>query len=610
MTTRLPALAVCLLVLAACGARTGLRVRGVDAGPTFDVPRVTDDVPFPDVPPPPDITEPQYATLLPGRALDEVDLLVLVDNSNSMRENQEILVAQLQPLIDTLTRPPDLNGDGVPDYLAVRSLHAAVVDTDLGTPGSSIPGCLEPDIGDDGLLNPIRNGRAESHHEPWTAAPPGFRPADCIDPNQFPSFITFESGATDATRFGHDFVCNAALYVHGCGLESPLEAIYRSLVTHDASDTAGNTSPNAGFVRTGALLAIVVLTDEEDGSVRDCRYAESGQPCADATDAYNPASTDWASMELNLRMYMYQPGGPQDPTWSLDRYVSPSDPSRGYLSLKPGHPERVFFAAVTGVPLRVPLSPDGATDWDALLGRPAPGAPNDFARRDTTTALQGNSREGPFSMLQANRDPNCAQRVVPACRREGTNYNPTACTADLQYFAWPSRRVVEIARRFDQSPWCSGRPCRNGLVSSICARDFSPTFAALRDRLLTHLPPERCIPATLRVDTNPATGLHEVACAMRELEPPNMPCDRARGRTDLLDAAGVPAFTPTPEGPRAFCLIAQIGTDAAGEPGRGLGWFYDTRTPECPHRASYTTGAQPVAGADVELVCSNSAVRP
>ncbi|MEI8258114.1 MAG: hypothetical protein WCJ30_20750, partial [Deltaproteobacteria bacterium] len=167
MTARTPAAprtlaaAACLLLVAACGSRTGLRVPRIDAAPAFDVPTVTDDVPFPDVPPPPDITEPQYTTLLPGRALDEVDLLVLVDNSNSMRDNQQILVAQLQPLIDTLTRPPDLNGDGVPDYLAVRSLHAAVIDTDLGTPGSSVPGCVEPDVGDDGLLNPIRNGRAE-----------------------------------------------------------------------------------------------------------------------------------------------------------------------------------------------------------------------------------------------------------------------------------------------------------------------------------------------------------------------------------------------------------------------------------------------------------------
>src|SRR5581483_12101465 len=134
------------------------------------------------------------------------------------------------------------------------------------------------------------------------------------------------------------FQCNVALYVGGCGLEQQLEAVDRALVTHDASERAGNTDPNAGFLRSNALLAIVLLTDEEDGSVRDCRFAH-GTPCTDALDVFNSASTAWSSMNLNLRDYLYTPGSPQDPTWPIDRYVDAHDASHGWLALKPGHPE-------------------------------------------------------------------------------------------------------------------------------------------------------------------------------------------------------------------------------------------------------------------------------
>jgi hypothetical protein len=367
-------------------------------------------------------------------------------------------------------------------YPPVGSLHVGVVSTDLGTPGSSVPGCANSDLGDDGLLNPIRNGGALARHEPWESAPPTFgRPEDCTDPNQFPSFISFTSGATDTRTFTHDFQCNAGIYVNGCGLESQLDAAYRALVIHDARDSAGNTSPNAGFLRENALLSIVVLTDEEDGSVRDCRFA-NGTPCTDgATDVYNPASEAWASMELNLRDYLYQPCGPQDPTWPLERYVDPRNANAGLFALKPGHPERILFAAITGVPLAIPMS-GGGINWDGLLGTvPAGHTADEFCARDSSMLGNLSSAEGPISMQQANQDPNCSQRVVPACRREGSTYDPQSCDTQVQYFAWPARRIVEVARRFDQAPLCNGQPCRHGVVTSICGTNYAAAITPIID---------------------------------------------------------------------------------------------------------------------------------
>jgi len=427
-----------------------------------------------------------------------VDLLVVVDNSNSMRENQANLVAQLGVLIGAMTSPPDVDGDGRPDWPALRDLRVGVVSTDLGTPGATVPGCANSDVGDDGLLNPIRYGQALARHEPWFGAPMGFRPDDCVRADQFPAFLSFASSTTNVATFTHDFHCTAALYVNGCGQEQPLEAIYRALVPRVTIGSSITTIPNAGFLRDDAVLAILVLTDEDDGSVRDCRYAATDASCArdacvDATDVFEAASTQWAAPNLNMRFYMYGPGSATDPTWSPDRYVDGRHPERGLLGLKPGHPERVVFGAITGVPLTIPQRMIGAqsvTAWDALLGAPDPSDRENFYGRDSMTAFDDPAnREGPISMRQANQDANCPDRVVPACRREGSSYDPARppCNPTEQYFAWPARRVVEIARRFDESPLCGGHACRNGMVSSICRRDFSSAARAFATLVLRQI---------------------------------------------------------------------------------------------------------------------------
>lgn len=477
---------------------------------------------------------------MPRENLDTMDLLLLVDNSGSMRENQANIMGELGPMLELLTNPPcisrsqpgggsphrcdPMNPDDIRQFPIVTDLHVGVVSSDLGTPGSTVPGCDNRDRGDDGRLNPIRYGDALAQHLPWmpinpnaTPAPAGFRPAVCNnDRNQFPSFITFCSNdadascdrsgmfasTRDATTFTNWFKCNAGLFVNGCGLESQLEAVWRALVEHDAG---GASSPNAGFLRERALLAIIVLSDEEDGSVRDCRKdngfsAQTGQACRDALTVYDGANATWAggaTGSLDLRFYMYPPGSTQDPTWSLDRYYNtrpastPNRWARDLLSLKPGHPERVIFAGIAGVPVDVPTRAGTGSEpdlilWDQLLG--TPGAdPNDYPSRNHATSMEGTqATAGPFSMRQANRHPMCSH-VVPACRRVGSTYDPMQPCAAFQYQAFPSRRIVEIARRFDQFPACAGQPCRNGIVTSICAPEFSRAVRIITTRIQERL---------------------------------------------------------------------------------------------------------------------------
>src|SRR5262245_5448138 len=104
----------------------------------------------------------QSGVSLPVRndAIDSVDILFELDNSNSTRDNQAQLAAQFRVLIDQRVNPPRDMATGRPLSPPVKSMHVGVVSSDLGTPGSTVPSCVNSDQGDDGLLNPIRNGQA------------------------------------------------------------------------------------------------------------------------------------------------------------------------------------------------------------------------------------------------------------------------------------------------------------------------------------------------------------------------------------------------------------------------------------------------------------------
>jgi hypothetical protein len=71
-------------------------------------------------------------------ASDKLDILFVVDNSDSMAEEQERLADDLSLLFDRLQGPA-----GLPD------LHVGIISTDMGIRGD-LPGCEAP--GDDGVL--------------------------------------------------------------------------------------------------------------------------------------------------------------------------------------------------------------------------------------------------------------------------------------------------------------------------------------------------------------------------------------------------------------------------------------------------------------------------
>jgi hypothetical protein len=277
--------------------------------------------------------------------VDKVDLLFMIDNSNSMAQEQVSLKAQFPKLIQVLTTGERMPGDPNP-FPPVKDLHVGVVSSDMGIPGVNFgagTGC-SPDGGDDGKLQHAPHG------------------AGCDA--SYPTFLAYSAMmGTSQTKFANDFQCIAQLGTGGCGfeqqLESPLKALWPSIFT----DAKGNvvtpnpitflsTTPagtlgrgdvpvaqggNFGFLRndpiTGlSLIAIVVVTDEEDCSARTTEHLKPPSQLA--------ADSPYKNQDINLRCH-YNPTLAYDVT---NRYL------RGFRLLRQGNENLVVFAAITGVP--------------------------------------------------------------------------------------------------------------------------------------------------------------------------------------------------------------------------------------------------------------------
>jgi hypothetical protein len=168
-------------------------------------------------------------------AADKLDILFVVDDSDSMAEEQEQLANGLPALFDRLQ-----GAAGLPD------LHVGILSTDVGAQ-PDIPGCEVP--GDDGALQ-------FAFDESDGSCTDGSLVLDGSFVSDAPSATP---GARDTNYTGSltgVLGCMIQLGTGGCGFEQPLEAMRLAFEHPD----------NAGFLRTDAVLAVVFLTDEDDCS--------------------------------------------------------------------------------------------------------------------------------------------------------------------------------------------------------------------------------------------------------------------------------------------------------------------------------------------------------
>lgn len=404
-----------------------------------------------------------------------VDLLIIVDNSiGGMWASQLRGAASVASFAEALFVPSDASaGERAP-----QSLHVGVVSTDLGAVVPNAWALCTERYGDDAALNPARFGAAQRHLGPDGFHGP-FRPSACRSVDEDPAWFALDGDPEAIASFGVRIGCVMNLGNWGCEFKQPLEVVRRRFQLEAATRTTSDASAADRFLRDDSLVVILIFSRDDDSSFRDCSREPPNTVCDDASDVSDPRSTRWSRGTAVDRLLRATPCGANDPTWPLERYHDPRDPSRGLLSIRPGHPERVLFAVVGGVPLPVP-NREERPEWDQLLGT-SDATADDFCGRRAETAITGTDAYGPFTMRPAV-SVDCAARVMPACRRRPDIVN-TSCEPEGTFVAHPARRLVEIARRFDESPLCGGRPCRNGFVTSVCETDYRPAMRRLAARV-------------------------------------------------------------------------------------------------------------------------------
>jgi hypothetical protein len=481
----------------------------------------------------------QNVPVNPQRA---VDLLILIDDSPSMRDEQDKLAEQVPRLVNLLLTGGAAEPTAVGEFPAVESLHVGVITPDLGW-STEPPTNFSPPSDFNPSAACERNGGLGLNGFMQVEGLSGTPRTACMaqTPPEGTLYLNFPEPGFTPADFIDDVECVTG-QDDGCGFEQQLEAIL-------AQD---RNSANDGFSREGALLAVIMITDEDDCSTTDPRVfdveARPGNP-------YQGPFTTGGDVQFNLRCSEHSQALQQ-----IQRYVD------GIAELK-GDPSQVVFAAITGIPEDPTLDRD---NFDT-----------DEERYDAILAAGG---------MQEVPDPTTAdtqgQQLTPACN-----------ATDGSGAAAPARRIVETMKGLSSDNTGVGT-----VVESICASDYAPALNAIVDRIAAALR-QLCLPRPLNRNSQNLVG-----CEVREVQPEGETCANAgRGRED------VPVST---EDGREVCRVTQLPSDPGAGVPSGLGWFYDDFTAETvgacsfnpeQQRVSFTDSAEPLTGARIRFECLQTA---
>ena len=193
-----------------------------------------------------DVSEVEACQLKPAFLDKDVDILFVIDNSNSMDHEQKNLKTNFPKLIDAL-RSNKLGGK-------IPNVHIGVISTDLGAGQYNLPSC-ERSGGDGGKLwNKQQAAGCPAPTEKWIRYHEKMSPPTNI-----------KGGPADPiAKVKTSFQCIAAIGLQGCGFEQTLQSARMAL------DPTLNV--NKGFLRNDpknnkdALLAVIFITDEDDCS--------------------------------------------------------------------------------------------------------------------------------------------------------------------------------------------------------------------------------------------------------------------------------------------------------------------------------------------------------
>lgn len=269
----------------------------------------------------PPTTKVNFTSTISQQQVDKIDLLLMIDNSASMGDKQEILADAVPQLVKGLLTPRCVNqvdqkplepevrakptgpeateenrygcpANSEPEFKPVSDMHIGIISSSLGSFGGDV--CPETGRANDRahLLNIVKGGGEVAKAKPsnFLAWFPSIKENDDEKRHPKPQTPSAEigaeaSGATKGTGLIGDFQeLVKGVDQTGCGLEAQLESFYRFLIQpdpwtkvtlnqHNQADLGADNDVDtellqqrADFLRPDSLVAIVMLTDEDDSS--------------------------------------------------------------------------------------------------------------------------------------------------------------------------------------------------------------------------------------------------------------------------------------------------------------------------------------------------------
>jgi hypothetical protein len=227
MGVRRATLAVIVATLAACAASSNAPDAAGDAGSSSDGPAKESA----------SATDAALSSMaFAHQTIRDVDVLFVIDDAPGMAALAQTVRAALPAFTDALKDLPA----GYPN------LHVGVVSADLGAGVEDVPTCNQG--GDRGVFWTVPRGPCTS-----TGLPAG------------QGYFSIADGQTDyAPELGlaDELACVWPRVDSGCPFPHPFAAALRAL----GADGAPAPPENAGFLRPGAFLAVVLVTNQDDCS--------------------------------------------------------------------------------------------------------------------------------------------------------------------------------------------------------------------------------------------------------------------------------------------------------------------------------------------------------
>ncbi len=412
----------------------------------------------------------------------DIDILFVIDNSASTLDKQTIFEQNFPKFVQALDAFPT----GRPN------LHIGVVDTTVDIGATGFGGCPSPDPADNGKL------QATAHITGCTAPTGAF-------------LSDIKNGATRSVNYAGTLdsalSCIALVGTTGCGFEAQLESMKRAL--------DGSRPENQGFIRPGAYLAVIFLTDEDDASTKDASVFALPDASVGGRDDYRVQP-----------LFAYKCDTQISPS-AAGTYTNCSSRTDSYLQDPAVYAQ---FLSTVKDPARIVV---------AAIAAPPPGVmTNDVP---PLTATSTNIAVGPLA-LNSSTQP---LALLPSCMAT-INGNPA--------IGRPAVRLASFIQAFGD----------RGRFYSICQSDYSAALTDIGKTLFNAISPclEGPIDDTDADTTNPGIQLQ---CTVSDVQE----ADTGSSVETVMPACPMsdPA-TPAPSGPRP-CYWFDKNTTSCPAPDTG-----------------------------------------